>query len=392
MARIDNLKNYLIDVGKAIKKKKRDYRKINARDYDKFISELSRSPHCLRDSWINPRSRINTKKPDFSQTDETTNNVLYQDYDNFGKTYYYRGNVTNNYVLFADYYWRIIRINGNGSLRLFFVGSTPNGSEGNIEGAFHSPYHRNLSGEIPEYAGLKYEEGKRHGTKVASTILGEDEAPAENTLNWWYEQNIINKGLEEFIDKESGFICDRTCSSDPTEPYDQCDDDGETGINKNVTYFGFFRRSHINNNLHAPTFKFMNYKDYFTTADSPYGNHCLKYPIGLITADEVCFAGAVRGQRNTGFYLYNAVDGDEDIKNEIWTSTPYDYNGAEWTQYNACYVITMKNGNLQRRNIQYEDVKVNPVINIKPNVRITSGYGTSTSPYRLQLPEINKIG
>ena len=43
---------------------------------------------------------------------------LYTMQDDYGTSYYYRGSVTNNYVLFGGYYWRIIRLNGDGSIRL----------------------------------------------------------------------------------------------------------------------------------------------------------------------------------------------------------------------------------------------------------------------------------
>ena len=54
------------------------------------------------------------KLEDFSKID----NGLYKDIDNYGYSYYYRGNVTNNYVEVNNELWRIIRINGNGSIRL----------------------------------------------------------------------------------------------------------------------------------------------------------------------------------------------------------------------------------------------------------------------------------
>ena len=51
---------------------------------------------------------------------------LYKGEDDYGTTYYYRGNVSNNYVKFDDFYWKIIRINGDGSIRLLFNGDNNN--------------------------------------------------------------------------------------------------------------------------------------------------------------------------------------------------------------------------------------------------------------------------
>ena len=54
----------------------------------------------------------------------TTDEGIYQTQDDYGTTYYFRGAVENNYVKFADYYWRIVRINGDGSIRMIYDGTT----------------------------------------------------------------------------------------------------------------------------------------------------------------------------------------------------------------------------------------------------------------------------
>ena len=50
---------------------------------------------------------------------------MYADNDDDGKTYYYRGSVSGNYVKFAGFYWRVIRVNGDGTVRLIYDGTTP---------------------------------------------------------------------------------------------------------------------------------------------------------------------------------------------------------------------------------------------------------------------------
>ena len=49
---------------------------------------------------------------------------LYKTVDDYGDTYYYRGKVDNNYVSFAGFIWRIVRINGDGSIRLIYSGTS----------------------------------------------------------------------------------------------------------------------------------------------------------------------------------------------------------------------------------------------------------------------------
>ena len=49
---------------------------------------------------------------------------MYASQDDDGTSYYYRGAVSGNYVKMADKYWRIIRVNGDGTLRLIYDGTT----------------------------------------------------------------------------------------------------------------------------------------------------------------------------------------------------------------------------------------------------------------------------
>ena len=53
---------------------------------------------------------------------EDTQSLVCSAPDDYGTSYYYRGNVTNNYVKFAGFYWRILRINGDGSIRMIYAG------------------------------------------------------------------------------------------------------------------------------------------------------------------------------------------------------------------------------------------------------------------------------
>ena len=55
---------------------------------------------------------------------EATDGYLCSAKDAYGTSYYYRGNVTNNYVKFADKYWRIVRINGDGTVRVIYDGTS----------------------------------------------------------------------------------------------------------------------------------------------------------------------------------------------------------------------------------------------------------------------------
>ncbi len=75
--------------------------------------------------------------------------------DDEGESYYYRGTVKNNYVSFAGFVWRIIRRNGDGSIRMIYSGKSPSDTGeattiGNSQ--FNSKYWN------PTYVGYKYNE------------------------------------------------------------------------------------------------------------------------------------------------------------------------------------------------------------------------------------------
>ena len=53
---------------------------------------------------------------------DASNSGLFKDVDDFGTTYYYRGVINDNWVEFGDMYWRIVRINGDGTIRLLYSG------------------------------------------------------------------------------------------------------------------------------------------------------------------------------------------------------------------------------------------------------------------------------
>ena len=123
------------------------------------------------------------------------------DWTNGGKgiTYYYTEN-PNNWVQFAGFYWRIIRINGDGSIRMIYQGASANetGTGTQIEkSAFNGSYDNNM------YVGYMYTNWQRQGHDNSSDIKG--------TLDRWYQRNLIN--ATDYIDGNAGFCGDRRVSS-----------------------------------------------------------------------------------------------------------------------------------------------------------------------------------
>ena len=284
----------------------------------------------------------------FSSTiTETTTRTIYYADTSKGRTYYFAGNPTDNWVKFADFYWRIIRINEDGSLRLIYQGTNnmTTGSSTQIGTSTFNSSHNNNA-----YVGFKYTNGQVHGTGTNSTIL--------NELNEWYSSNLSS--YADYLDGNAGFCNDRQPSTSTSTS------NGSGGIGTNTTYYGAFIRlfTDWNTNNASPSFECTNNSDLFTTSGSSQGNGALTSPIGLITADEVVYAGGIIETNNQSYYLFTGQN--------YWTMSPCEFSGGNFSMfYISSGIITWGSGTYGIR----------PVINLKADIQITGGNGTSTNPY-----------
>ena len=191
------------------------------------------------------------------------------------------------------------------------------------------------------YVGYMYTSGQVHGLGTDSTI--------KDVLDNWYTSNLQN--YADKIDGNAGFCNDRM------QHYG-------TGIGASSTDYATYNRL-INNKI--PSFECSNSNDLFTTKESSEGNKSLQYPIGLITADEVAYAGGVEGISNTSYYLYT--------NNEYWTMSPYRYKS------NAFVFYVSSSGSLNSAKRVDASYGIRPVINLKSTVQITGGNGLKDTPY-----------
>ena len=97
-------------------------------DYEKCVEEYGEdSIQCsiiadASDEESGPCPTVNEDGTVTVNSTESTNGYLCSAPDDYGTSYYFRGNVDNNYVKFAGFYWRILRINGDGSIRMIYAG------------------------------------------------------------------------------------------------------------------------------------------------------------------------------------------------------------------------------------------------------------------------------
>ena len=287
----------------------------------------------------------------------TTTGTIYKSldetqYDNDGEVYYFAGNPTDNWVKFGGFYWRIIRINGNGSIRMIYQGTSANSTGANTQiqaYPFNGNYYRDNA-----YVGYMYASGNVHGLVTSGG--------AKLLLENWYQSNLTN--VLDKIDGNAGFCGDRQPSTSISAS------DGLGGTYTTQTYYGAYIRLITNK---SPSFKCINESDLYTSSGSKNGNKALTYPIGLITADEVAYAGGLFYQtdgsaNNEKYYLHTGQT--------YWLMSPCQYNEPYDSAVNF---FVDSAGYLSYGNVN-ADRGIRPVINLKEDVTIT-GSGTTTDPY-----------
>ena len=307
---------------------------------------------------------VNSYTPDFTKSAcddescESHEKGIYEttDYDG-NPTYYYRGSVENNYVKFAGYYWRIIRINSNGSIRIIYDGTSAhaNGESSTDRqygtSQFNSAYNNNM------YVGYMYTSGEVHGTNISSII--------KTNVDKFYTDKLA--GYVSKLDNNVGFCGDRSSLNLQSG----------VGTESVITYNSGYLRVEES----TPTLICENSSDYYTSSSASSGNQKLDYSVGLITADEAMLAGHAGGifdgnhnnsKSNNKSYLATG--------NPFWTMTPaggYNPFGiAAWEPY---VFNIWNNGNFDERCV-FDNRGFRPVINIRSDVTIT-GSGTMNDPY-----------
>ena len=272
--------------------------------------------------------------------------------DAYGTSYYYRGNVNNNYVKFAGFYWRIIRINGDGTVRVIYDGTSAHANgESSTDSqigtsAFNSSYNDNA------YVGYMY--GKAGASTYAETHANTNNSTIKAYLDTWYENNIKGTTNEQYI-ADNIFCNDRSFA---------IDNDG-TGAMESYTRYRWYNVPWFSDGYNAKMMLTCSQKnDAFTVNDTIKGNGVLTYGLGLITSDEVILAGGWN-YWFFGNYLYS--------DQHYWTMSPIYFEGSS-------AVLWLLNGGLGDVNNSHG---VRPVLNLKAEV-LLQGTGTESDPYHLQ--------
>ena len=413
---------------------------------------------------------------------------LYKVVDNDGDSYIYRGAVSNNNVYFGGYYWKILRINGDGSIRLIFNGNTL-ASDGNKTAGNNAaisstratginaeyPFNSNPGG--PTYVGYMNTESDNYwttgalasysnfventayyfaddfetytddygnrqfklkgntyqskvkdltasqieahpytcsGTKanlICSRLIkvdsrtnntkvkgyyityspnyeentsltkadvekNENDSTAKKQLDAWYETKFMNnqnngKTITSYL-IDNPFCNDRTINNTYTNgSYTLAlSNSYTTGYSLTTnTYYQARRRlvDAVDPNKSATLL--CNKNDNFSVTETANTNGKLDYPIGLITADEVAFAGGKYNEKNENFWLRT--------NGHFWTMSPSSFYSSNAYAYEFYVSPT---GVMNYHYVTYGH-GLRAVINISSNTQIRMGDGTPSNPY-----------
>ena len=289
--------------------------------------------------------------PTFS-TVATTNEGMFAANDNQGTSYYFRGAVNNNWIKYGkdssnkDIYWRIIRINGDNSIRMIYSGTTaPTSSTSVVMTGAGSAIDRsvyNSGTNYAEYVGYMYQRGYQRNNTNNSTIKTKID-------NWFAGTSLKNDS--NVVDNI--FCNDRSTSSS-----------WSSRPSSNLLYNGHIRNlSYSNASLWCE-----NKLDKFTTS-STLGNGSLTYPIGLITIDEVAMAGGHFVTDNRNYYLYTGTF--------YYTMTPNFFRST-----GTAFVFIVNNTGKFPNSSIGSTAYIRPVINLNGNVKL-SGTGTYDNVYEV---------
>ena len=334
------------------------------------VGVAANEPATLRETILannEVKTPITTPGAAVSTDDEA---ILASTEDDYGTSYYFRGAVTNNYVEFANKCWRIVRVGGDGSVKLILHNDNPTGAANPCDAANNS-----ASAAFARYSGTTYEStfntnyndnayvGFKFGTVGSSTY----EATHANTnnstiltnLEAWYNNNDNFKKYEKVI-ADTVWCNDKTNVTDTSYDPWSITPNGR-GYAKNVTYYGATQRLVSKSSSAGGTGPSLKCNGDLSKITSK---------VGLITADELAFAGYAYAQNNTTTYLQeNATD------TYWWSLSPIVFiNGSAGVWY-----VSGSNGIFVNDNV-YNAFGVRPSISLKSTTNVT-GNGTSEDPY-----------
>ena len=307
--------------------------------YEKILADKSTRPGA-RTSFSSVLTTDNTK-------------TLYTSTEDSKTVYYFAGNATDNWVKFGknasnqDIYWRIIRTNLDGGVRLLYHGTSTTATDAYIgTSAFNSSFN-NIAYVSYMYGNLGSVANARENT-TNSTI--------KKIIDNWYKDNL-NTNYGKYLSTTAVYCNDRSTSDN--------------------TYFGAYTRLLTNK---TPSYDCTATEDKFTV-DNSTGNGKLTYPIALMTADEVSFAGGLWITNAPTWYYYNSANGSSTGSTWWWLLSPNNWSGGSADVFSVLGSSTP--GRLNGSNVG-SAYGVRPAISLKSCTLYSTGDGSVSDPYTIK--------
>ena len=313
--------------------------------YDKLLADKTTRPD--RGSFSSVLTTDNTK-------------TLYTGTENGTTVYYFAGNATDNWVKFGknasnqDLYWRIIRTNSDGGVRLLYHGTSTTTTDAYIGiSAFNTTYNN------PMYVGYMY------GTSgsLVNNRTNATNSTIKGVIDTWYKNNL-NTNYTKYISTTAVYCNDRSVTKGTYSTSSSFDYAAYTRLAPNKT----------------PSYDCATAEDKFT-ADSSTGNGKLTYPIALMTADEVSFAGGLYGTNAPTWYYYNSANGSSTGLTWWWLLSPGNWDGSDayvFRVYGSSNPGYLLNNNVNSAN------GVRPAVSLKSCVKTSGGDGSASAPYTIE--------
>ena len=291
------------------------------------------------------KSTTDTSYRDYSTMDECTSASSY----NINCTEYKYANAGD------DIYWRIIRTNHDGSIRLLYAGTSHNTTEGYIgTSAFNTTKYN------PMYVGYKY------GTtgSLENNRLNTNDSTIKTYIDNWYKNNLT--AYTKYLSNDAVYCNDRELASGSTY-----------STSSSFDYAPFGR---LNTNK-TPTYNCTNNKDAFSGSNS---EAKLTYPIGLMTVDEIAYAGGkmnISLPRPYAWYYLNSAGRSITGSTSWWSLSPFRLFVNE--SHVWCVGGSGFSGSLGYGEVDVS-VALRPAISLKSCTKWASGDGSSSNPYTIQ--------
>ena len=331
-----------------------------------------------------------------SAVSSSTEAVLASTEDDYGTSYYFRGAVENNYVEYANMCWRIVRSTGDGSIKM--VLSNNNGLT-ELKNTPKSNTPCNATGDELAHANINDNDtcsefnrtrddnafiGLMYGDVDASSYMDTHANTNPSTI-----LTYLNNWYTKVLSKQNGFnekkLADTIWCNDKKvitkslyNPWNY-KTASNLGYNMETTYYNTTVRLVEKNGEAGGTGPSLICENdsaggklsKFTVSDTTYGNGALSgyAKVGLLTADEIAFAGGAYEIANNTYYL------NKNSLNFWWLLSPADYSGT----YSEIWGVNDEGG---LTLITSEECRaIRPVLSLVSNISFSSGTGTATDPY-----------